>query len=185
MAIKDKIYKLRTSAKMSQEQFATLFGISRQSVQKWENGTATPELAKLVEISKHFDISLDALMLNRDNRIVEEMKYNKAIKPQYANMHDWEFYTSFILTEYKQSIDEGLDIELYKEVFEAVARLPKDEIKKKIGDTLFEAVINAPKRADYTYIEPSDIDEIKAMRKVHIPIVTKSNYSKIMCPQKV
>ena len=100
-------------------------------------------------------------------------------------MHDWEFYTSFILTEYKQSIDEGLDIELYKEVFEAVARLPKDEIKKKIGDTLFDAVINAPKRADYTYIEPSDIDEIKAVRKVHIPTVTKSNYSKIMCPQKV
>ena len=74
MRIKDTIYKLRTKAKMSQEQFATLFQVSRQSVQKWENGTSVPELSKIIEISKYFDISLDAMILNRDNRVTEELK---------------------------------------------------------------------------------------------------------------
>ena len=74
MRIKDTIYKLRTKAKMSQEQFATLFQVSRQSVQKWESGTSVPELSKIIEISKYFDISLDAMILNRDNRVTEELK---------------------------------------------------------------------------------------------------------------
>ena len=88
MIIKDMIYKLRTNAGMSQEQFAASFGVSRQSVQKWENGSSVPELSKIIEISKRFGISLDALILNRDSRVSEELKYNKEMKPQYSNMHD-------------------------------------------------------------------------------------------------
>ena len=87
MRIKDTIYKLRTKAKMSQEQFATLFQVSRQSVQKWESGTSVPELSKIIEISKYFDISLDAMILNRDNRVTEELKYNKEMKPQYSSSY--------------------------------------------------------------------------------------------------
>ena len=45
MALKDMIYKLRTNAKMSQEQFAALFKVSRQSVQKWESGAVSPEIS--------------------------------------------------------------------------------------------------------------------------------------------
>lgn len=165
MGIDRMIQKLRCGAKLSQEQFASLFGVSRQSVQKWESGASVPELSKIIEISKYFDISLDALVLNRDNRTLEAMNYNKEIKPRYSSMHDWEFYTSDILTEYQQSVEEGLDIEAYKDVFEAASRLPKNEIKKKIGDVLFDVVINAKTKEDYKYIEPSDLDGIKKLRK--------------------
>ena len=165
MEIKTAIYKLRTDAHLSQQQFATLFGVSRQSIQKWENGASVPELSKLIEISKYFDISLDALILGNDNRLVEELKYNKVMKPQYSNLHDWEFYASDITTEYRQSVEEGLDIEKYKALFEAVSRLPKDEIKKKLGDVLFEVVSNAKQKDGYEYIEPSGLDAIKALRR--------------------
>ena len=40
MKIHKMIYKLRSEAKMSQEAFAELFGVSRQAVQKWENGVS-------------------------------------------------------------------------------------------------------------------------------------------------
>ena len=117
MRLGNAINKLRNDAHLSQEQFATLFGVSQQSVQKWENGDSVPELNKIIRISKHFGVSLDALILENDNRIVEEMKGTNQIKPQYANIHDWEFYSSNLLTEYRQSIEEGLDIEAYKDVF--------------------------------------------------------------------
>ena len=74
MMIGHTIRRLRTKAKLSQEQFADLFDVSQQSVQKWESGNNTPDLDKLINISKHFGVSLDALILNNDNRIVEEMK---------------------------------------------------------------------------------------------------------------
>ena len=162
------IYKLRTRAQLSQEEFASMFNVSRQSVQKWENGSSVPELSKILEISKKFDISLDALILNRDNRVVEEMSFNEMVKPQYTNMNDWEFYASSLLTEYQQSIEEGLDIETYKDLFEIISKLPKNEIKKNLGDVLFEIVLKAKQKDGYSYNEPSTLGGIKELRKEHI-----------------
>jgi len=167
MTIGKAINKLRSDANLSQEQFAILFGVSQQSVQKWENGGTVPELSKIIKISKYFGVSLDALILGNDNRIVEEMKSTNQIKPQYANIHDWEFYSSNLMTEYQQSIEEGLDIETYKDVFSAVSRLPKNEHTKKLGDTLFEIVLNAKQKEGYPYIEPCDLETIKDLRKTY------------------
>ena len=152
MSIGESIKKLRQSTGLSQEQFAVIFGISQQSVQKWENGDSVPELNKLIKISKQFGVSLDALILGNENRVVEEMKTTKAIKPQYENIHDWEFYSANLLIEYTQSIEEGLDLEQYKDVFFSVSRLPQDEIKKKLGDVLFEVVSNAKQKEEYHMI---------------------------------
>ena len=101
MFLGEKINKIRTEAKLTQAQFSEIFGVTQQSVQKWESGQATPDLEKIIMISKYFDISPDALLLENDNRIVEEMKQTQTIKPQYQNMHDWEFYSSNLLIEYQ------------------------------------------------------------------------------------
>ena len=163
MTLGNSINKLRTNANMSQEQFADLFSVSQQSVQKWETDAATPELSKLVMIAKHFGVSLDALILGNGNRIVEELKSTREIKPQYQNIADWEFYSSYILNEYQQSIEEGLDIEQYSNLFKAVSQLPKNEIKKKLGDVLFSVISGAKQMKDYKYNEPSDLDSIKEL----------------------
>ena len=52
MTINGMIYKLRNDANMSQEKFASLFGVSRQSVQKWESGASVPEMDKIIKIAK-------------------------------------------------------------------------------------------------------------------------------------
>lgn len=125
------IKKLRTDTRMSQEQFAELFGVSRQSVQRWESGAALPELEKLIKISKYFDISLDALVLDGTTRITEELNFNKALKPKYSNMHAWECYPSNLLTEYQQSVEEGFDLSTYVDLFTTVSKLPRN--KREIG----------------------------------------------------
>lgn len=100
----------------------------------------------------HFGISLDALILDNSDRLVEEMTCNKVMKPIYANMHNWEFYPSGLEDEYRQSVDEGLDIEAYKPVFDAVSKLPKNEIKNDFGNVISKIVLNANIRKDYKYI---------------------------------
>ena len=159
------IYQIRNQAKLTQAQFAELFGVSQQSVQKWESGAAIPDIEKIIKIAKYFDVSLDSLVLGNENRIVEEMNKTGIVKPQYQNLHDWEFYSSNLITEFEQSIEEGLDIEVYKDIFYSVSRLPKGEIKKKFGDVLFEVVSSAKTVDGYSYIEPSDIDQIQLMRR--------------------
>jgi len=159
------VYQIRNQANLTQAQFAELFDVSQQAVQKWESGTAVPDVERIVRIAKYFDVSLDALVMGESNRIVEELNRAERLKPQYQNLHDWEFYSSNLITEYQQSIEEGLDIERYKEIFYAVSRLPKGEIKKRLGDVLFDVVISAKTREGYPYVEPSELSSIQAARR--------------------
>ncbi len=164
MTIGAAIYKLRTGSNLSQQQFASLFGVSQQSVQKWETGDSVPELQKIIHIAKRFGVSLDALILGNDQRMVEELQGTRLIKPQYANIHDWEFYSSNLPIEYNQALEEGLDIAAYKDIFADVARLPKGEMQKRFGDILFDVVRTAKQVEGYPYTEPSDLEGIKALR---------------------
>ncbi len=167
MTVGKAINELRTGSNLSQEQFANLFDVSQQSVQKWENGTSVPALDKIVNISNYFGVSLDTLILGNSQRAVEETKKNTLVKPQYMNMHDWEFYSSNLVTEYQQSIEEGLDIEKYKDVFNSVSKLPKDEFKKRLGDVLFEVVNTASQKENYAFSEPSTIEAIQSLRRAY------------------
>lgn len=65
MELGKAIQKIRTEAKLTQAQFSEFFGVSQQAVQKWESGQISPDLDKIIMISKHFDISLDALSLEK------------------------------------------------------------------------------------------------------------------------
>lgn len=164
MSLNNMISKLRNQANLSQEQFAELFGVTRQSVQKWESGSSMPELEKLIKIAKHFDITIDSLVFDSDTRITEELTCVKELKPKYENMHVWEAYYVNLNTEYQQSIDEGLDISQYEDLFKTVALLPRNDTKKKLADILFEIVRDAKIVDGYKYDEPSTLDEIKELR---------------------
>ena len=104
------------------------------------------------------------------------------IKPNYEGLHEWESYSSALLTEYRQSIEEGLDIEPYADLFAAVAALPKGEIKKKLGDVLFEIVLSAPTVEGYKYVEPSDLDGIRELRRGNLG---KAEYDRAALPDRI
>ena len=55
-------YLRKLHGNMTQEQLAEQMGVSRQTVSKWETGEAYPELDKLLELSKRFSCTLDALL---------------------------------------------------------------------------------------------------------------------------
>lgn len=165
MNFNDAIYKIRKDMNMTQEQFAAEFHVSKQAVQKWESGSSYPELTKIIEIAKRFDISLDALLLGRDLRALEEIQMGRRLAPNYSALPDWELYASAVLTEYEQCIDEGLDVEAYRDLFADISKLPKGDIKKKFGDVIFDIVSNAMQRKDYKYVEPSDLAGIRDLRK--------------------
>ena len=158
MTLGKTIHKIRTEAKLTQEQFSQIFGISQQSVQKWESDASTPDLDKIIMISKYFDVSLDALILGNDNRVVDEMKKTKVIKPHYKNIHDWEFYSSNLLLEYQESIDEGLDIFISKLQEKAESNEYLNKLKEQDN---YEEIKEALAPNDYNMIvTPKEIDDL-------------------------
>lgn len=92
------------------------------------------------------------------------MENRRTVRRTPEKLHTWEVYASQLMTEFRQSIDEGLDIGKYRGLFEAVAAMPLDENKEKMADVLFDIVQNSPMREDYPYIEPSDLESIFAAR---------------------
>ena len=61
MNLGEKIYQLRIEKNLSQGDLADRLDVSRQSVSKWENNTAVPDLDKLIKICDIFEISLDEI----------------------------------------------------------------------------------------------------------------------------
>lgn len=93
--------------------------------------------------------------------------YNTEIKVNYNHTEEFNRYPSDIMAEYNQCIEEGLDMEKHKALFESVAALENGEIKTRMSDLIFETVINADMHCDYKYNEPNELDAIKALRKPH------------------
>ena len=62
MTFSEKLMDRRRKSGLSQEQLADRLGVTRQSVSKWESGTAMPELVKLISLSDIFGVSVDYLV---------------------------------------------------------------------------------------------------------------------------
>lgn len=79
MNFKEKLYELRRLKGISQEEIGEKVNVSRQTISKWENGQTTPELEKLIELSKIFDIPIDELIGNDINNEKQDIppKLNK------------------------------------------------------------------------------------------------------------
>lgn len=78
MSLGETIYRLRTEKSLSQGDLAEMLDVSRQSISKWENNSAVPDLDKLVKLGEIFGVSLDELVKGEPHVIkpspVEEKK---------------------------------------------------------------------------------------------------------------
>ena len=77
MTCGEKIQKLRKGRGYTQEDLADILSVSRQSVSRWESDIAFPETDKLITLAKLFKCSIDYLLNDENDELVEV----KAKKP--------------------------------------------------------------------------------------------------------
>ena len=77
MRLGQTITEIRKERNMTQEDFARIFHVTRQTVSNWEKEKNYPDLETLIFMSEEFHISLD-VMLKEDTKMVK--KLNKEIK---------------------------------------------------------------------------------------------------------
>lgn len=77
MKFGENLYILRKKQKISQEKLAEKIGVSRQSVSKWENGTAYPEMNRIFELCKIFHCKLNDLV---NDNILDFDSLDKEVK---------------------------------------------------------------------------------------------------------
>lgn len=84
MNLADNLKKIRKENNLSQEQLAEQLGVSRQSVSKWESGQAYPEMDKVLQLAKLFNLNIDDL-LNQDIKEVTSEKQSKIAINKYID----------------------------------------------------------------------------------------------------
>lgn len=102
MELFEKLYELRHSSSISQEELAEKLGVSRQAVSKWESGAAQPELSKLIELSRLYQVSVDELLslehIKASEKDVPEkpepMKEEKLSPREFCHRHRWALCVS-------------------------------------------------------------------------------------------
>ena len=89
MTLEEQIKHYRKQAGLSQEKMAEKIGVSRQAITKWENGQVIPEVEKIVELSKVFDVTVDYLLkpseideLSVKTEILEQQQKQMLVREQ-------------------------------------------------------------------------------------------------------
>lgn len=72
--IGQRIKELRKSNKLTQQELGKLLNVTKVSVCCYENGTRTPALDTLIDLSKVFHVSLDYLVGNDEFVISDNME---------------------------------------------------------------------------------------------------------------
>ncbi|MCM1284940.1 MAG: helix-turn-helix domain-containing protein [Acetobacter sp.] len=87
MSLGSNIVKIRKDNNMSQEEFAQIFNVTRQTISNWENSKSYPDIETLIKISDRYNISLDILLKEDmelvkdiDTKVKETDKYKKILK---------------------------------------------------------------------------------------------------------
>ncbi|MEY8462833.1 helix-turn-helix domain-containing protein [Streptococcus merionis] len=88
-----QLKKFRTAKNLSQEDLAEQLYISRQSISKWENGDATPDMENLTKLAQIFQVSLDELVLGQRPEVRVERVVETA--ESKSPMNAWEFFASY------------------------------------------------------------------------------------------
>lgn len=65
--LKDRLIKLRTQKKKTQEQIANIIGVTRPAYTAYEKGTRTPDYEILKTLADYYDVSIDYLLARTDN----------------------------------------------------------------------------------------------------------------------
>ena len=90
MLLGEKIKMLRIQHGLTQEELANRLNVSRQTVSKWEVGDSTPDMEKLIAMSDLFDVSLDRLVMGKE----DEEKPPISAKSEFATVLNEKVLTS-------------------------------------------------------------------------------------------
>ena len=140
MTFQEKIIVLRKKKGLTQDEFASAVGVSRQAVYKWESGKSYPEVAKLLEIKILFGISIDDLL--DENYVVE-------------------------LPEKKKRRRLTKEVKAEIEVAAAAPAQEEEPVKEEVAIVVEEALEKEPEKAPVMAEEPvAEAEEVKPVAEV-------------------
>ena len=167
MNIGEQINNLRKQHGLSQDDFANLFNVSRQTISNWENGKSYPDLEMIIKVSDYFKISIDELLKN-DVQTVKKIDNEKKAKKKYlilllvlcflGTVIIWGLYS-----KYQDSIEVDFTMEKHETY--------KNNETKEQSMNIANGYFSVPKDEKLDVQVKGDIDD----GKLHVTITNQDN----------
>ena len=84
--------KLRNQKKLTQEELAEKFGVTRRSVSRWETGNNLPDIDILIEMSKFYNVELKDLLQGGNNNMENKEKETAILVDDYNKTNNNKTY---------------------------------------------------------------------------------------------
>ena len=87
MKFNQKLIELRKKKGLSQEELGYELSVTRQTISKWELGLSTPDMDKLMEISRFFNVSIDDLTNENKNTNTNSTNNSSRVNPEFVGVN--------------------------------------------------------------------------------------------------
>lgn len=176
MVFSEQLSKLRKEANLTQEDLAEKCEVSRQAVAKWESGESIPDIYKISQIAKIFDISLEELIWGECQQETQKVMARKIYILFAQNM---ESLRTCLLASCNMS-DKELATQLRAEIKKSRLVFPK-----RVVDDLLELTIDFAYSTIYVLdrVEYKDIFgetvSSRGLTKIYCDVIMQQRYDKI------
>lgn len=147
MEIGAKIKHLRCKSGLTQEQLAEKLGLSAQSVSKWENAVAMPDITLLPKLAGEFGVSIDELFdLTREQKL-RRIENRMELEAELPGDIFWE-YEEFLKEQLATNQDRGRILSLLGHLYHH--RMQADA--RRVSRYAREAMKLAPEKKDCQWL---------------------------------
>lgn len=138
MKFYEKLIMLRKKALLSQEALAEKLDVTRQTISKWELGQTKPDMDKLKEMSKLFEVDIN--ILTNDELSLEGNKQDKKVETKKKDNSNRKIILYIVIIIFIASLVTllyrvGSDIKIKVDEKNAEIQKTKEDILKKQQET--------------------------------------------------
>lgn len=176
MKFNEKLLELRKQKGWSQEELGEQINVSRQTISKYESGLSTPEMEKLIELAKVFEVSIDNLVGEEKETVIEKTKNkNKNVRKRiiqlliiivalYLMIFAYKCISLTKIYLYANSFDEK-NYFMFQSFEDTNGNVTTSQVTKKIGNIIIYETI--PFRAE----RPNHIEYINLEDKTDYELI--------------
>ena len=165
MTFGEKLKRLRTDKKLTQDELAEILYVSRTAVSKWESGRGFPNIESLKAISKYFSVTVDDLLSGEELITLAEQEQNRKemhIKDMIFGLLDCSIALLFFLPLFAQKTGG---------VIQEVSLLALTEIQPYLKTLYFAVVIGSVILGFLTVFLQNRIGGVWGWRKIIISLI--------------
>lgn len=123
MSFSEKIYLIRSKTGLSQDEMADKFGVSRQTISKWEGGLSYPEIDKIIKISETFHVSIDWLLKEEHREEIRDGDLEKSCLQFLGVSQDMEKISELIIEIMRDGVIDDMEKAQLKESISALEQV--------------------------------------------------------------